>query len=60
MTVWRKSSRSNNGNNSNCVEVSLVGRSARVRDSKNPTGPTVALPDWQAFLDAAKRGRFGA
>ena len=56
--MWRKSSRSNTGGNGNCVEVSLAGRSARVRDSKNPSGPTVALPDWQGFLDAAKRGQF--
>ncbi|MFD1150186.1 DUF397 domain-containing protein [Saccharothrix hoggarensis] len=57
--MWRKSSRSNTGGNGNCVEVSLAGRSARVRDSKNPAGPTVALPDWQGFLDAVKRGTFG-
>jgi hypothetical protein len=54
--VWRKSSRSNTGGNGNCVEVSLTGRSARVRDSKNPAGPTVTLPNWQGFLDAVKRG----
>nr|WP_083668919.1 DUF397 domain-containing protein [Saccharothrix sp. CB00851] len=60
VAVWRKSSRSNNGGNGNCVEVALAGGSARVRDSKNPAGPTVALPDWQAFLAAAKRGRFEA
>ncbi|WP_033436237.1 DUF397 domain-containing protein [Saccharothrix sp. NRRL B-16314] len=60
MTLWRKSSRSNNGNNSNCVEVALAGRSARVRDSKNPAGPTVALVDWPGFLAAAKRGVFDA
>ena len=58
--MWRKSSRSNNGGNGNCVEVSLAGRSARVRDSKNPAGPTVALPDWQGFLDAVKCGKFSA
>jgi transcriptional regulator with XRE-family HTH domain len=58
VTLWRKSSRSNNGNNSNCVEVALAGRAARVRDSKNPSGPTVALPNWAGFLDAAKRGAF--
>ena len=58
--MWRKSSRSNGGGNGNCVEVSLAGRSARVRDSKNPAGPTVALPDWQGFLDAVKGGRFSA
>ncbi|MEU4740004.1 DUF397 domain-containing protein [Actinosynnema sp. NPDC023658] len=57
--MWRKSTRSNGGGNGNCVEVALAGRSARVRDSKNPGGPTVTLPDWAGFLDAAKRGRFG-
>jgi hypothetical protein len=57
--MWRKSTRSNGGGNGNCVEVSLAGSSARVRDSKNPTGPTVALPDWQGFLEAVKRGQFG-
>ncbi|TQM81895.1 uncharacterized protein DUF397 [Saccharothrix saharensis] len=58
--MWRKSSRSNNGGNGNCVEVSLAGRSARVRDSKNPAGPTVALPDWVAFAQAVKCGKFNA
>ncbi|WP_231499816.1 DUF397 domain-containing protein [Saccharothrix sp. NRRL B-16314] len=56
--MWRKSSRSNNGNNSNCVEVALTGRSARVRDSKNPAGPTVALPNWAGFLTAVKNGSY--
>jgi hypothetical protein len=57
--VWRKSSRSNAGGNANCVEVALTGVAASVRDSKNPTGPTISLPDWSAFLTAAKRGDFG-
>lgn len=56
--MWRKSSRSNNGGNGNCVEVALAGRAARVRDSKNPAGPTVTLPNWQGFLHAVKGGRF--
>jgi hypothetical protein len=29
-----------------------------VRDSKNPTGPTISLPNWQAFLAAAKTGAY--
>jgi hypothetical protein len=57
-TVWRKSSRSSGGGNAQCVEVALAGGAAAVRDSKNPAGPTVALPDWSAFLTAAKRGDF--
>jgi len=55
-TVWRKSSRSNNGGNGNCVEVALRGVAAAVRDSKNPAGPTISLPDWAGFLAAAKLG----
>ncbi|XVS64539.1 DUF397 domain-containing protein [Actinosynnema sp. CA-299493] len=58
--MWRKSSRSNGGGNGNCVEVSLTGLSARVRDSKNPAGPTVALPDWAGFLNAVKKGAYDA
>jgi len=56
--VWRKSSRSSNGGNANCVEISLTGITAAVRDSKNPAGPTISLSDWSAFLAAAKRGTY--
>ncbi|MCE6997012.1 DUF397 domain-containing protein [Saccharothrix sp. S26] len=56
--MWRKSSRSNTGGNGNCVEVSLAGRAARVRDSKNPAGPTVALSSWTAFVAAVKNGAY--
>jgi hypothetical protein len=57
--VWRKSSRSNNGGNGNCVEIALNGSVARVRDSKNHTGPVVAVPHWAEFLSAVKRGDLG-
>ena len=57
-TVWRKSSRSNAGGNANCVEIALTGVTAAVRDSKNPTGPTISLPDWSGFLAAAKNGAY--
>jgi len=41
---WRKSSRSGGEEGSNCVEVALLDAVAAVRDSKNPTGPTLVLP----------------
>ena len=47
--VWRKSSYS--GGNGECVEVAVVSR-VLVRDSKNPSGPTLAFdqPTWRTFL----------
>jgi hypothetical protein len=58
VSVWRKSTRSGSGGNGDCVEVSLTGVAAAVRDSKNPTGPAISLPDWSAFLVAAKNGAY--
>jgi hypothetical protein len=46
--AWRKSSRSE----TNCVELANTGA---VRDSKNPTGPTLTV-DLKALLAAVKRG----
>ncbi|TDP65644.1 DUF397 domain-containing protein [Actinokineospora alba] len=48
---WRKSSFSS-GSQNNCVEVSLAVEHARVRDSKNATGPILAVnaQTWQALL----------
>jgi hypothetical protein len=53
---WRKSSRSNAGNNSNCVEIALLTERAAVRDSKNPHGSALLLPDtgWHALLATVK------
>ena len=39
---WRKSTRSSDSNT--CVEVTFVGPTVGLRDSKNPTGPILALP----------------
>jgi hypothetical protein len=49
---WRKSSRSSS--QTNCVE--LASTLHAVRDSKNPTGPTLAV-DLGAFVQAAKAGK---
>ncbi|MGH3852720.1 MAG: DUF397 domain-containing protein [Pseudonocardiaceae bacterium] len=48
--VWHTSSYS--GNQGACVEVASAPEGILVRDSKNPTGPTLAFPTpaWQAFL----------
>jgi hypothetical protein len=51
-TVWRKSSRSGGGNGDNCVEIAEIADEVAVRDSKNPTGPTLDWPTstWRTFL----------
>ncbi|PWW61926.1 DUF397 domain-containing protein [Actinokineospora spheciospongiae] len=50
-TTWRKSSYSG-GANSDCVEVALTGADTLIRDSKNPSGPRLALPApaWRGLL----------
>jgi hypothetical protein len=51
--TWRKSTYS--GSQSNCVEI--AGTLNRVRDSKNPTGPTIRA-DIGALVAAVKAGQF--
>lgn len=54
--VWRKSSKSANGN---CVEAApLQGGRVAVRDSKDPHGPRLELSagEWAAFLTKIKAG----
>jgi hypothetical protein len=57
---WRKASRSGN-NGGNCVEVAsnLPGVVA-VRDSKDRSGPNLAVPDqaWSEFVQGIKQGEF--
>jgi len=52
--VWRKSSRSGTGENSDCVEIALDGSIARIRDSKGRADATVAAPAWRSFLAMVK------
>ncbi|GAA3115260.1 DUF397 domain-containing protein [Streptosporangium carneum] len=57
---WKKSSRSGESGG-NCVEVAgnLPGIIA-VRDSKNPTGPSLAFTpcEWETFVKGVKSGSF--
>ncbi|MER6944942.1 DUF397 domain-containing protein [Nonomuraea sp. NPDC000554] len=58
--TWIKSSHSGS-NGGNCVEVAeLSGRRRGVRDSKNPTGPTLIFTpgEWDAFIGGVKDGEF--
>ncbi|MEU5160488.1 DUF397 domain-containing protein [Streptomyces sp. NPDC020875] len=61
---WFTSSYSNNGGN--CVEVAVNFVISRgvvpVRDSKNPTGPALAVPAqaFSAFVTGVKAGDFKA
>jgi hypothetical protein len=48
---WRKSKRSMAADN-NCVEVKIDGDLVHVRDSKNPTGPSLSFTrsQWRSLL----------
>ncbi|AYF76308.1 DUF397 domain-containing protein [Nocardia yunnanensis] len=58
-TKWFKSTYSEGG--SQCVEVAwLDGGQVGVRDSKNPTGPSLMFTPgaWDAFTASIREGRF--
>ncbi|WP_199444007.1 DUF397 domain-containing protein [Umezawaea beigongshangensis] len=50
--VWRKSSRSGQGNNDACVEVAVTRDGVGVRDSKNPAAGLLAFSEsaWARFV----------
>ncbi|MFD0362782.1 DUF397 domain-containing protein [Nocardia sp. GCM10030253] len=57
---WSKSSHSDTGGQ--CVEVAhLDGGMVGMRDSKNPTGPTLVFApgEWDAFTAGVHDGEFG-
>ncbi|WP_131736012.1 DUF397 domain-containing protein [Actinomadura roseirufa] len=59
MSIWRKSSHSGTTGNSDCVEVADLVGNIGVRDSKDPHGPTLALPT-ASFHDLITRIKHGA
>lgn len=56
--AWRKSRQSESVNQ--CVEVANLGGHRAVRDSKNPTGPTLRFTTaaWSAFTAGIRAGEF--
>ena len=56
---WHKSSYSS-GQGGACVEVAEINKSRAVRDSNDPTGPTLTFTatDWSAFTAAVRAGEF--
>ncbi len=59
--TWRKSSRTNDGGDGACVEVAGLRNDVALRDSKNPSGPVLAITraEWKVFLGDVRAGGFG-
>ena len=56
--AWRKSAAS--GNAGDCVEVAFIAEAVLVRNSQDPSGPTLSFSrsEWTAFLAGAQGGEF--
>lgn len=54
---WRTSSRTNGGNDAQCVELACLDAGRAVRDSKAPAGPVLRFPGaaFAAFLAHVRR-----
>jgi hypothetical protein len=59
--IWRKSSRSNDGGEGACVEVAELPSRVAMRDSKDPTGPVLAVTraEWRAFIGSIRASDLG-
>jgi hypothetical protein len=55
---WRKSNRSSDSINTECVEIADLNLMIGVRDSKNPDGPKLAFSREQ-FAGLARRAKAG-
>ena len=58
-SAWTKSSLSHA--NGNCLQIADIdGNQVGMRDSKNVTGPVLAIPpeEWRAFLGGVRNGEF--
>ncbi|GHA08842.1 DUF397 domain-containing protein [Streptomyces echinoruber] len=55
--VWFKSSHSDSSDINDCVEVAMTPRTIHVRDSKNASGPRLALSPatWAGFITHVTR-----
>ncbi|MGH3777215.1 MAG: DUF397 domain-containing protein [Pseudonocardiaceae bacterium] len=60
-STWRKSSRSNQGAEGDCVEVAELPGRVAMRDSKDPAGSVLAFTctEWRVFLGGIRAGEFG-
>ena len=52
--------RNGEGDQTNCVEIAELPDRTAIRDSKDPTGPVLALThrQWRAFLDCIQTEQF--
>lgn len=57
MIVWRTAKDCNSGH---CVEVAALGEGVGIRDSKDPTGPTLSFDraEFAVFAAGVKAGDF--
>lgn len=59
-SAWRKSTRSDSGTHEECVEVAATMGGVVLRDSKRPSGDTLAVDaaDWRELTTQIKKGKW--